>query len=79
MRRRAPYLIGATVCIHVLMKNPPEIDESWSYYGNYLQGMYQRGGDFAARPTRAQTQEGSSCPRNGNEKSARPVYATALS
>ena len=82
----AAEVIGST---NFLMKHPPEIDEPWFYYGNYYyaQGMYQRGGDFAAtarRKTedallRAQTGEGSWYPRNGNEKSAGPVYATALS
>ena len=82
----AAEVIGST---NYLMKNPPEIDEPWFYYGNYYyaQGMYQRGGDFAAtarRKTedtliRAQTQDGAWYPRNGNEKSAGPVYATALS
>jgi hypothetical protein len=48
--------------------------------------MYQRGGDFAA-VARQKTEkmlldlqqiEGSWQPRNGNERSAGPIYATAL-
>lgn len=82
----APEVIGSA---NFLMKNPPEINEPWFYYGNYYyaQGMYQRGGDFAATARRktedtlikAQSPEGAWYPRNGNEKSAGSVYATALS
>jgi hypothetical protein len=82
----SPEVIGSA---NFLMKNPPEINEPWFYYGNYYyaQGMYQRGGDFAATARRktedtlvkAQSPEGAWYPRNGNEKSAGAVYATALS
>lgn len=82
----APEVIGSA---NYLMKNPPEIGEPWFYYGNYYyaQGMYQRGGDFAATARRktedtlikAQSPEGAWYPRNGNEKSAGAVYATSLS
>ncbi len=82
----APEVVGSA---NFLMKNPPEINEPWFYYGNYYyaQGMYQRGGDFAATARRktedtlikAQSPEGAWYPRNGNEKSAGSVYATALS
>lgn len=82
----APEVIGSA---NFLMKSPPEINEPWFYYGNYYyaQGMYQRGGDFAATARRktedtlikAQSPEGAWYPRNGNEKSAGPIYATALS
>lgn len=82
----AAEVIGSA---NYLMKNPPEINEPWFYYGNYYyaQGMYQRGGDFAATARRktedtlikAQSPEGAWYPRNGNEKSAGAVYATALS
>jgi hypothetical protein len=71
-----------------LIKNPPELNEPWFYYGNYYyaQGMYQRGGDFAATARRrtedilikAQSPEGAWQPKNGNEKSAGPIYATSL-
>ena len=81
----APETIGAS---NFLMKSPPEITEPWYFYGNYYyaQGMYQRGGDYAATARRrtedtlvkAQAPDGSWMPRNGNEKSAGPVYATSL-
>ena len=82
----APEVVGSA---NFLIKSPPELNEPWFYYGNYYyaQGMYQRGGDFAATARRrtedilikAQSPEGAWYPRNGNEKSAGPVYATALS
>ncbi len=81
----APEVIGSA---NFLMKSPPEVNEPWFFYGNYYyaQGMYQRGGDFAATARRrtedilikAQSPEGAWFPRNGNEKSAGPVYATSL-
>ena len=81
----APEVIGSA---NYLIKNPPELNEPWFYYGNYYyaQGMYQRGGDFAATARRrtedilikAQSPEGAWHPKNGNEKSAGPVYATSL-
>jgi hypothetical protein len=81
----APEAAGGA---NFLMKSPPELTEPWFYYGNYYyaQGMYQRGGDFAATARRrtedvlvkAQTPEGSWHPKNGNEKSAGPIYATSL-
>ena len=81
----APETIGAS---NFLMKSPPEITEPWFFYGNYYyaQSMYQRGGDYAATARRktedtlikAQAGDGSWLPRNGNEKSAGPVYATSL-
>jgi hypothetical protein len=71
-----------------LLKSPPEISEPWFFYGcyYYAQGMYQRGGehaDIARRKTEqmlleCQSEDGAWLPRNGNEKSAGPVYATAL-
>jgi hypothetical protein len=77
--------IGAS---NFLMKNPPDLGESWFYYGNYYyaQGMYQRGGDYAATARRrtedillrAQESSGAWNPRNGNEKSQGPIYATSL-
>lgn len=82
----APEVLGSA---NFLMKNPPEITEPWFYYGNYYyaQGMYQRGGDYAATARRltentllkAQSAEGAWYPRNGNEKNYGGVYATALS
>ncbi len=81
----APEVVGSA---NFLMKSPPEISEPWFYYGNYYyaQGMYQRGGDFAATARRrtedallkVQTPEGAWFPKNGNEKSAGPIYATSL-
>ena len=71
-----------------LLKFPPEVNEPWFFYGcyYYAQGMYQRGGDHAATARQkteqmlvgAQSTEGAWYPRNGNEKSAGPVYATSL-
>jgi hypothetical protein len=81
----APEVIGAA---NFLLKNPPELGESWFFYGNYYyaQAMYQRGGDFAAvarRRTeeillRSQETTGAWLPKNGNEKSQGPIYATSL-
>jgi hypothetical protein len=81
----APEVVGSA---NYLIKNPPELNEPWFYYGNYYyaQGMYQRGGDFAATARRrtedilikAQSPEGAWQPKNGNEKSAGPIYATSL-
>ena len=47
----APEVIGSA---NFLMKSPPEVNEPWFFYGNYYyaQGMYQRGGDFAATARR---------------------------
>ncbi len=80
-----PEVIGSS---NWLIKFPPEVNEPWFYYGcyYYAQGMYQRGGDHAATARQkteqmlvsAQGAEGSWSPRNGNEKSAGPVYATSL-
>lgn len=81
----APEVLGSS---NWLLKFPPEINEPWFFYGcyYYAQGMYQRGGDHAAT-ARAKTEqmlvstqdpEGAWFPRNGNEKSAGPVYATSL-
>lgn len=71
-----------------LLKFPPEVDEPWFFYGcyYYAQGMYQRGGDHAATARQkteqmlvgSQSAEGAWFARNGNEKSAGPVYATSL-
>jgi hypothetical protein len=71
-----------------LLKFPPEVNEPWFFYGcyYYAQGMYQRGGDHAATARQkteqmlvgAQSADGAWHPRNGNEKSAGPVYATSL-
>jgi hypothetical protein len=81
----APEVIGSSKW---LMKFPPEVSEPWFFYGcyYYAQGMHQRGGDMAATARQkteqmlvgAQSGEGAWYPRNGNEKSAGPVYATAL-
>ncbi|MDB6116416.1 MAG: A-macroglobulin complement component [Verrucomicrobiaceae bacterium] len=81
----APETIGSS---NFLLKSPPEINEPWFFYGNYYyaQSMYQRGGDYAATARRktedtllkAQAGDGSWLPRNGNEKSQGPVYATSL-
>ena len=81
----APETIGSS---NFLMKSPPAITEPWFFYGNYYyaQSMYQRGGDYAATARRKtedtllknQATDGSWMPRNGNEKSAGPVYATSL-
>lgn len=80
-----PEVIGSS---NWLLKFPPEVNEPWFYYGcyYYAQGMYQRGGDHAATARQkteqmlvgAQNSEGAWYPRNGNEKSAGPVYATSL-
>jgi len=81
----APEVLGSS---NWLLKFPPELNEPWFYYGcyYYAQGMYQRGGDHAATARQkteqmlvsAQSPEGAWFPRNGNEKSAGPVYATSL-
>jgi A-macroglobulin TED domain len=80
-----PEVIGSS---NWLLKFPPEVNEPWFFYGcyYYAQGMHQRGGDHAATARQkteqmlvgAQTAEGAWFPRNGNEKSAGPVYATSL-
>ncbi len=80
-----PEVLGSS---NWLLKFPPEVNEPWFYYGcyYYAQGMYQRGGDHAATARQkteqmlvgAQSPEGAWFPRNGNEKSAGPVYATSL-
>lgn len=81
-----PEVLGSS---NWLLKFPPEVNEPWFFYGcyYYAQGMYQRGGDHAATARQkteqmlvaSQSPEGAWFPRNGNEKSAGPVYATALS
>ncbi|MEZ0386845.1 MAG: hypothetical protein ACAI34_07255 [Verrucomicrobium sp.] len=81
----APEVIGGA---NYLFKNPPSPTEPWFYYGNYYyaQAMYQRGGDFAAVARQKTEQmlvelqqpDGSWQPRNGNERSAGPIYTTAL-
>jgi hypothetical protein len=81
----APEVLGGA---NYLMKNPPAANEPWFYYGNYYyaQAMYQRGGDYAAMARQKTEQllvemqqpDGAWQPRNGNERSAGPVYATAL-
>lgn len=81
----APEAVGAS---NFLMRNPPELGESWFFYGNYYyaQAMYQRGGDYAATARRrtedilirAQDGSGAWAPKNGNEKSQGPIYATSL-
>ena len=81
----APEVIGGA---NYLLKNPPSANEPWFFYGNYYyaQGMYQRGGEFASIARQKtekimielQAPNGSWQPRNGNERSAGPVYATAL-
>ncbi len=80
-----PEVLGSS---NWLLKFPPEVNEPWFFYGcyYYAQGMYQRGGDHAATARQkteqmlvgAQSGEGAWFPRNGNEKSAGPVYATSL-
>ncbi|MCA1963160.1 MAG: hypothetical protein LDL31_04350 [Prosthecobacter sp.] len=80
-----PEVIGSS---NWLLKFPPEVNEPWFFYGcyYYAQGMYQRGGDHAATARQktenmlisSQSPEGAWYPRNGNEKSAGPVYATSL-
>lgn len=72
-----------------LVKNPPSQNEAWFYYGNYYyaQCMYQRGGEQASvarektEKVLLELQQPDGCwqPRNGNERSAGEVYATALS
>jgi hypothetical protein len=81
----APEVLGSS---NWLLKFPPELNEPWFFYGcyYYAQGMYQRGGDHAATARQkteqmlvsSQSAEGAWFPRNGNEKSAGPVYATSL-
>lgn len=81
----APEVLGGT---NYLLKNPPSPNEPWFFYGNYYyaQCMYQRGGDFAGVARQKtekmlldlQQPDGSWQPRNGNERSAGPIYATAL-
>lgn len=71
-----------------LVKNPPSQNEAWFYYGNYYyaQCMYQRGGEQASvarektEKVLLELQQPNGCwqPRNGNERSAGEVYATAL-
>lgn len=80
-----PEVLGSS---NWLLKFPPEVNEPWFFYGcyYYAQGMYQRGGDHAATARQkteqmlvgSQNAEGAWYPRNGNEKSAGPVYATSL-
>lgn len=81
----APEVTGGS---NYLVKNPPSQNEAWFYYGNYYyaQCMYQQGGEKAA-VAREKTEKvllelqqlgGSWQPRNGNERSAGEVYATAL-
>lgn len=80
-----PEVLGSS---NWLLKFPPEVNEPWFFYGcyYYAQGMYQRGGDHAATARQkteqmlvaSQSPEGAWFPRNGNEKSAGPVYATSL-
>ena len=81
----APEVVGGA---NFLLKSPPSPSEPWFYYGTYYyaQGMYQRGGEQAAIARQKteqmllelQQENGSWQPRNGNERSAGPVYATAL-
>ncbi|TLD70048.1 hypothetical protein FEM03_15070 [Phragmitibacter flavus] len=81
----APEVIGGA---NFLMKNPPETKEPWFYYGTYYysQSMHQCGGEQASTAREIteslllplQQPDGSWHPKNGNEKSAGPVYATAL-
>lgn len=81
----APEVLGSS---NWLLKFPPEVSEPWFFYGcyYYAQGMYQRGGDHAATARQkteqmllgSQAADGAWLPRNGNEKSAGPVYATSL-
>lgn len=81
----APEVLGSS---NWLLRFPPEVNEPWFFYGcyYYAQGMYQRGGDHAATARQkteqmlvsSQSPEGAWFPRNGNEKSAGPVYATSL-
>ena len=82
----APEVVGGA---NYLLKNPPSPSEPRFFYGTYYyaQGMYQRGGDQAAI-ARQKTEQmlldlqqpnGAWLPRNGNERSAGPIYATALS
>lgn len=81
----APEVIGGA---NYLIQNPPVQDEPWFYYGTYYyaQGMYQRGGEQASVARQITEQlllplqqpDGSWQPKNGNERSAGPIYATAL-
>jgi hypothetical protein len=81
----APEAVGGS---NYLLKSPPSPNEAWFFYGNYYyaQCMYQRGGDYAAvarqktEKTMLELQQpnGAWQPRNGNERSAGPIYATAL-
>ncbi|MEI6535148.1 MAG: hypothetical protein WCN98_07410 [Verrucomicrobiaceae bacterium] len=71
-----------------LLKNPPLANGPWFFYGNYYyaQGMYQRGGEYAAtarqktEKTMLELQEpnGAWLPKDGNERGAGAVYATSL-
>ena len=80
-----PEVIGSS---NWLLKNPPEVNEPWFFYGcyYYAQAMHQRGGEHAAVARQlteqmlvgAQSADGAWLPRNGNEKSPGPVYATSL-
>jgi hypothetical protein len=81
--------LEATGGANYLMKNPPAPNEPWFYYGTYYyaQSMYQRSSEEAS-VARQKTEQmllelqqdnGSWLPRNGNERSAGPIYATALS
>jgi hypothetical protein len=81
----APEVIGGA---NFLLKNPPEAKEPWFYYGTYYysQSMHQRGGEQASMAREIteglliplQQPDGSWQPKNGNERSAGPVYSTAL-
>ncbi len=81
----APEAVGGS---NYLLKSPPSPNEAWFFYGNYYyaQCMYQRGGDYAAIARQKtertmldlQQPNGAWQPRNGNERSAGPIYATAL-
>ncbi len=63
-------------------------DSEWFFYGTYYyaQGMYQRGGEYAAHARRAvedillprQAKDGSWTAAHGHERNAGKVYSTSM-
>lgn len=81
----APEVAGAA---EWLKERPLEFGGEWFFYGTYYyaQGMYQRGGEYAAHARRAvegallpnQDPDGAWRGRHGQERDAGRVYATSL-
>ncbi|MFN3483997.1 MAG: prenyltransferase/squalene oxidase repeat-containing protein [Planctomycetota bacterium] len=81
----APEVAGAA---DWLKERPLEVGGEWFFYGTYYyaQGMYQRGGEYAAHARKAveeallpiQDPDGAWRGRHGQERDAGRVYATSL-